>query len=148
MSDQKKSYTAECKLKVVLESLQRDTTQEAVCKQYGISSSMLHRWRKEFQMKAADIFIDKRDPKQKAISQGYAPGESPDDLKTIIGNLTVQNEILKKCRGCWGTNTGTKGGAGESALPSQRRLCQKARGRSAVSRPWVTLYSKKTSTKR
>lgn len=62
MSDQRKSYTPEFKVKVVLESLQRDTTQEAACKQYGISSSMLHRWRKEFQTKAADIFVDKRDP--------------------------------------------------------------------------------------
>ena len=102
MSDQKKSYTPEFKLKVVLESLQRDTTQEAVCKHYGISSSMLHRWKKEFQTKAADIVADKRDPKQKAMAQGYAPGESPDDLKKIIGNLTVQNEILKKVQGLLG----------------------------------------------
>ncbi len=45
---------------------------------------MLHRWKKEFQDKAASVFYDKRDPKQKAQSQGYAPGESPDDLKKII----------------------------------------------------------------
>jgi transposase len=32
-------------------------------------------------------------------SQGYEPGESPDDLKKIIGELTVQNEILKKASG-------------------------------------------------
>ena len=49
MDIQRKSYTAEFKLKVVLESMQRDTTQEAVSKEYGISSSMLHRWKKEFQ---------------------------------------------------------------------------------------------------
>jgi transposase len=99
MDSQRKSYTPEFKLKVVLESMQRDTTQEAVCKDYGISSSMLHRWKKEFQQHAATIFYEKRDPKQKAQSQGYAPGESPDDLKKIIGELTVQNEILKKASG-------------------------------------------------
>jgi transposase len=98
MDSQRKSYTPEFKLKVVLESMQRDTTQEAVCKDYGISSSMLHRWKKEFQQNAANVFYEKRDPKQKAQSQGYAPGESPDDLKKIIGELTVQNEILKKSR--------------------------------------------------
>jgi hypothetical protein len=32
-------------------------------------------------------------------SQGYEPGESPDDLKKIIGELAVQNEILKKASG-------------------------------------------------
>ena len=99
MDQPRKSYTAEFKLKVVLESTQRDTTQEAVCKKFGISSSMLHRWRKEFQQHAESIFYEKRDPKQKAQAQGYAPGESPDDLKKIIGELTVQNEILKKASG-------------------------------------------------
>jgi transposase len=102
MDKQKKSYTAEFKLKVVLESMQRDTTQEAVCRKFGISSSMQHRWKKEFQERAVGVFSDKRDPKQKALSQGYAPGESPDDLKKIIGELTVQNEILKKASGLLG----------------------------------------------
>jgi transposase-like protein len=102
MSDPRKSYTAEFKLKVVLESLQRDTTQEAVCNVYGISSSMLHRWKKDFQQNALSVFLDQRDPKQKAKAQGYAPGESPDDLKKIIGNLTIQNEILKKASGLLG----------------------------------------------
>ena len=99
MDIKRKSYTPEFKLKVVLESMQRDTTQEEVCEKFGISSSMLHRWRKEFQTHAASVFLDKRDPKQKAQSQGYEPGESPDDLKMIIGELTVQNEILKKASG-------------------------------------------------
>ncbi len=78
---------------------QRDTTQEEVCKKFGVSISMLHRWRKKFQTNAESVFQDKRDPKQKARSQGYEPGEAPDDLKKIIGELTVQNEILKKASG-------------------------------------------------
>jgi len=53
MDTKRKSYTSEYKLKVVLESMQRDTTQEEVCKKFGIASSMLHRWRKEFQANAA-----------------------------------------------------------------------------------------------
>ena len=60
---------------------------------------MLHRWKKDFQQNAPNIFLDQRDPKQKAKAQGYAPRESPDDLKKIIGNLTIQNEILKKSSG-------------------------------------------------
>ena len=95
----RKSYTPEFKLKVVLESMQRDTTQEEVCKKFGLSSSMIHRWRKEFQTNAESVFQDKRDPKQKARSSGYEPGQAPDDLKKIIGELTVQNEILKKASG-------------------------------------------------
>ena len=40
--------TPEFKLKVVLESLQRDTTLEAVCQRFGVSKSMVHRWRQHF----------------------------------------------------------------------------------------------------
>ena len=93
---QRKQYAAEFKLKVVMESFQRDTTQEEVCRKFGISGSMLHRWRKVFKEKAPIIFLDKRDSKKKAQSSGFEPGESPSELKKIIGELSVQNEILKK----------------------------------------------------
>ncbi len=102
MENKRKQYSAEFKLKVVLESLQRETTLEEVRKKFGVTNSMIHRWRQEFQANAASVFIDKRNPKQKAQAQGYAPGESPDDLKKIIGELTVQNEILKKVQGLLG----------------------------------------------
>ena len=102
MDAKRKQYSAEFKLKVVLESLQRDTTQEEVCRKFGISSSMLHRWRQTFQAQAATLFLDQRDPKRKAQTQGYAPGESPDDLKKLIGDLTVQLEIVKKAQGLLG----------------------------------------------
>jgi transposase len=98
----RKHYTPEFKAKVVLESLQRDTTIEEVRKKYGVSNSMIHRWRQEFQQNLPMLFGDKRNPKAKAQAQGYAPGESPDDLKRIIGELTVQNEILKKVQGLLG----------------------------------------------
>jgi transposase len=45
MANTRKQYTAEFKLKVVLESLQRDTTIEEVRKKFGVSTSMIHRWR-------------------------------------------------------------------------------------------------------
>jgi transposase len=48
------------------------------------------------------LFTDKRNPKSKAQAQGYQPGESPDELKKLIGELTVQNEILKKVQGLLG----------------------------------------------
>jgi transposase len=102
MEKKRKQYTPEFKLKVVLESLQRETTIEEVRQKFGVSTSMIHRWRQEFQEQAAGIFVDKRNPRQKAQAQGYAPGESPDDLKKLIGELTVQNEILKKAQGLLG----------------------------------------------
>jgi transposase len=92
----RQTYTPKFKAKVVIESLQRDTTIEEVRTKYGVSSSMIHRWRQEFNQNVPLLFGDKRNPKAKAQAQGYPPGESPDDLKRIIGDLTVQNDILKK----------------------------------------------------
>jgi len=99
---QRRQFTPEQKLQVVLESLQRDTTLETVSRKYGIVTSVINRWRKEFKEKAAIVFADKRNPVGKAQANGYKPGESPDELKRIIGELTVQNEILKKVPGLLG----------------------------------------------
>lgn len=105
-SSKRKSYTPEQKLKIVLESFQRDTTVEAVRIKYGVAASALHRWREEFKKAQADIavsaFGDKRNPKSKAVRAGYEPGQSPDELKKIIGEQTVQIEILKKVQGLLG----------------------------------------------
>lgn len=99
VAKKRQQYTAEFKAKVVLESLQRDTTIEAVRQKYGVTNSMIHRWRQEFNQNMPLLFGNKRNPKAKAQAQGYSPGESPDDLKRIIGDLTVQNDILKKVQG-------------------------------------------------
>ena len=105
-SKQRKSYTPEQKLKIVMESFQRDTTIEAVRIKYGVASSALHRWRDDFKKVQASVaesaFGDKRNPKSKAIRSGYEPGQSPDELKKIIGEQTVQIEILKKVQGLLG----------------------------------------------
>ena len=98
-----RQFTPKEKLQVVLESYQRDTTIEAVCRKYNIVRSVVNRWREEFRQGAENVFVDKRNPKQKAKAQGYEPGQSPEDLKKIIGELTVQNEILKKVQGLLGS---------------------------------------------
>jgi len=105
-SNQRKTYTPEQKLKIVLESMQRDTTVEAVRIKYGVAASALHRWREEFKKAQAALadtaFGDKRNPRAKAIRAGFEPGQSPDELKKIIGEQTVQIEILKKVQGLLG----------------------------------------------
>jgi putative transposase len=70
----RRQFTPEQKLQVVLESLQRDTTLEEVSRKYGIVSSVIIRWRKEFKEKASVVFSDKRNPKGKSASSGYKEG--------------------------------------------------------------------------
>src|SRR5260370_41528917 len=93
--NQKKQYTPEFKAKVVLESYQRDTTIEAVRKKFGVSKSMIHRWRQEVETNLPLLFTDKRNPKAKGQAQGYHPGESPDNLKKPIAKRPLHNRMLK-----------------------------------------------------
>jgi transposase-like protein len=95
----RRSFTAQQKLQVVLESLQRDTTIEAVCRKYAITRSLVNRWRDDFFKQAETLFADKRSPSARATSQGYEPGQSPEELKRIIGEYATQLEILKKAGG-------------------------------------------------
>ena len=97
MTSKRKQYTSEFKFKAVLESFQRDTTIEAVCRKFDVPNSVMSRWRQEFQQHGPAAFEIKR--KEQSTP---APGESPEELKRIIGELTVQNELLKKSRGLLG----------------------------------------------
>src|SRR5437762_5996687 len=102
MAKTRKQYDPEFKFKVVMESFQRETTLEEVCRKFDVSASVVSRWRQAFQEHGSEIFADQRDPRSRSKAQGYEPGESPDDLKRLIGELTVQNEILKKSSGLLG----------------------------------------------
>jgi len=57
----------------------------------------MSRWRQEFQQNGPGAFEGKRKEQRNT-----APAESPEELKKIIGELTVQNELLKKSRGLLG----------------------------------------------
>ena len=85
-------YSPEFKAEVSLESFQRDTTIEAVRESYGVSKSVINKWRKTFKANLPLVFSLGQNLKQQ-------PSESVEELKRIIGGLTVQLEILKKARG-------------------------------------------------
>ncbi len=55
MSGKRKQYLPEFKFKVVLESLQRDTTIEEVCRKFAVSSSIVSRWRQAFQQRGPEV---------------------------------------------------------------------------------------------
>ena len=94
MLPSKRIHTPEFKMQVVLESFQRNTTIEEICRRYDLAQSVVHKWRKTFRDKGASIFIGANERKRK-----WPTGQSPDELKRIIGSVTIENEILKKALG-------------------------------------------------
>lgn len=95
MGRTRKHYDNEYKARIVLESLQKTITQERILAKYGISASMLNRWRKQFLANAHTAF-DQPKSKKRADEK-----DSPEYLKKIIGDITVENEILKKALSVW-----------------------------------------------
>jgi transposase-like protein len=115
MTSKRKQYTSEFKFKAVMESFQRDTTIEAESRKFDVKSSVMSRWRQEFQQNGPAAFEGK-----KQRQDTPAPGESPEELKKIIGELTVQNELLKNLAGCWAIKHPSKGGTGPPDLCAPR----------------------------
>ena len=91
----RKTYQSDFKVQVVLESFQRDTTIEQVRRRYQVSSAVVNKWRAIFKKNAHLVFEGNQ--KTKKIS----PGESPEELKKIIGEITVENALLKKALSVW-----------------------------------------------
>ncbi|MFH1790104.1 MAG: transposase, partial [bacterium] len=85
----RRHFSPEQKLAIVLESFQKDTTIESVKRRHGLIGSVIHRWREEFKTRAPEIFADKRGVSLNKKKQNYDPSQSPDELKKIIGELTV-----------------------------------------------------------
>jgi transposase-like protein len=84
----RKKYDTKFKVQVVLETLNPTTTTESIRIKYGLSKNAIGSWRKQFFKNA-----------HKAFEHGQTDTrlqESPEELKKIIGELTIENSILKK----------------------------------------------------
>jgi len=80
-------YDSKFKLQVVLESLNPNTTIESVRSKYGLSKNAISSWRGKL-LKFGHKAFDESDTKPVS--------ESPEELKKIIADITVENAILKK----------------------------------------------------
>lgn len=78
------------KIAVVLEGLKGETCISETCRKYGISDSVYYRWR--------DQFIDggKRALGKRNESPNHEMKRQLTEYETIIGKMTIENQILKK----------------------------------------------------
>ena len=89
-----KRYKSEKKLAVVKEVLKGDQTINQICIKHGISKTAVNKWKKKFNENAHMIF-EMTTPKKESKN------ENPEYLTSVIGKLTVENDILKKALGVW-----------------------------------------------
>ncbi len=94
MPNTRKNYSDEFKFQVVLETFMQGSTIEKVGKKHGIHLTQINLWRKVFKQNGHLTFSSAVKPKTK-------PQEDPKQLKEIIGDLTIENVILKKALSVW-----------------------------------------------
>ena len=86
----KSNRTKEEKARIVMEALSGSTSIAEICRRYNVTSSAFYKWRDAFIAGGTASLESGKSSKELQMQREM------DKLKTIIGDLTVANETLKK----------------------------------------------------
>jgi transposase len=91
----RKKYSAEEKLRIVLEGLRGEDSISELCRREGIHQNMYYKWSKEFleagkQRLAGDT---KREADRQEVKEMRSENEQ---LKELVAELTLKHRVLKK----------------------------------------------------
>lgn len=90
MSSSRKSYSAEEKAKIALESLTGRQTQAQLSAKYGVHATQINAWKKVLKTQIGDLFRDRRKREEADKEQLI------EELYKQIGQLKVELDWLKK----------------------------------------------------
>ena len=82
--------TREEKARIVMEVLSNSSTIAEICRKYNVASSAIYKWRDQFIVGGTAAMEHGRSTAEQSLMKEI------DDLKGIIGELTIANETLKK----------------------------------------------------
>lgn len=94
MSNTRKRYSSEYKVKVVLEILSNTSTLTELAWKYWIHPTMISSWKTEFLEKSKEVFTDPRI--KKVDIELKQKEEALDEAHRQIGQLTIERDWLKK----------------------------------------------------
>ena len=91
----RKQYSAEEKVRIVLEGLRGEEKIAELCRREGIHQNMYYKWSKEFLEAGKQRLVG--DTKRDADSQEVEAMRSENEqLKAVVAELTLKNRMLKK----------------------------------------------------
>ena len=91
----RKRYSAEDKIRIVLEGLRGETTISELCRREGINSNLYYRWSKEFLEAGKQRLAG--NTKREADSEEVKDLKSENEqLKQLVAELALKNRVLKK----------------------------------------------------
>ena len=91
----RRKYSAEEKIRIVLEGLRGEDSIAELCRREGINPNMYYKWSKEF-LEAGKARLT-GDTKRQAISSEVVElRQENEQLKQVVAELLLKNRVLKK----------------------------------------------------
>ena len=91
----RKQYSAEEKIRIVLEGLRGEESIAALCRREGIAESLYYNWSKEF-LEAGKKRLAGDTARQANTTEVRDLRREMRDMKELVADLTLENRLLKK----------------------------------------------------
>lgn len=91
MGKQKKTWSAEQKLSIVLMALKEQASVAELSRQYGVAESLIHKWKAQFLEHGKHAFRHGN-----SATPDKALQAENEQLKKVLGEKVLEVEILKK----------------------------------------------------
>ena len=91
----RKQYSAEEKIRIVLEGLRGEESIAALCRREGIAESLYYSWSKEF-LEAGKKRLAGDTARQATSVEVRGLRREMRDMKELVADLTLENRLLKK----------------------------------------------------
>ena len=88
-------YSAEEKIRIVIEDLRGEDSIAAICRKYGINDNLYYNWSKDF-LEAGKKRLSGDTDRNANTQEVSSLKKENDDLKKALADLYVRNEVLKK----------------------------------------------------
>jgi transposase len=91
----RKQYSAEEKIRIVLEGLRGEESNAALCRREGIAESLYYSWSKEF-LEAGKKRLAGDTARQATSGEVKDLKREMRDMKELVAELSLENRLLKK----------------------------------------------------
>ena len=91
----RKKYSAEEKIRIVIEGLRGETTIAELCRREGINANLYYKWSKDF-LEADKSRLDGDIRREATTSEVHHLKDENMDLKQLVAELSLEVRMLKK----------------------------------------------------
>lgn len=91
----RRKYSAEDKIRIVIEGLRGEESIAALCRREGIANSLYYKWSKEF-LEAGKARLAGDTKRQATTNEVSDLRAENDQLKHLVAELMLTNRVLKK----------------------------------------------------